>query len=160
MTDPSAGIMNGRASVVNGKIFDMEWTINHLNELSKVAAEFLEYVGEKTIFALYGPMGVGKTTFVKAIAECLGVEDDVSSPTFAIINEYVTEKGDAIYHFDFYRVNNITEAMDFGYEEYFFSGNKCFIEWPEKIAELLPEDIVNCYFSENPDGSRVLKVGE
>lgn len=136
----------------------MKWTINSLDEINEVAASFLAAVGDKTIFALYGPMGVGKTTFVKAVASCLGVEDDVSSPTFAIVNEYMTEKGTSVYHFDFYRVNNISEALDFGYEEYFYSGNKCFIEWPEKINELLPEDSVNCYFSENPDGSRELKI--
>ena len=136
----------------------MKWTINNLEELNDVAGKFLDFVGDKTIFALYGPMGVGKTTFVKAIASCLEVTDDVSSPTFAIVNEYSTKGGEPIYHFDFYRVNNVSEALDFGYEEYFFSGNRCFIEWPEKIDELLPEDIVNCYFSENADGSRELSV--
>lgn len=136
----------------------MKWTINNLNDINEVAAKFLDFAGDKKIFALYGPMGVGKTTFVKAVAACLGVTDDVSSPTFAIVNEYLTKNNDSIYHFDFYRVNNISEALDFGYEEYFFSGNRCFIEWPEKIDELLPEDIVNCYFSENEDGSRELSV--
>lgn len=136
----------------------MEWKIDNLECLNKVAAKFLEYVGDNKIFALHGPMGVGKTTFVKAVAACLNVEDDVSSPTFAIINEYMTKRGESIYHFDFYRVNSISEALDFGYEEYFYSGNRCFIEWPEKIAELLPEDIVDCYFSENGDGSRLLNV--
>lgn len=136
----------------------MKWIINNLEDINRVAREFLNDVGDRTIFALYGPMGVGKTTFVKAVAESLEVEDDVSSPTFAIVNEYVTKKGVSLYHFDFYRVNSIAEALDFGYEEYFYSGNKCFIEWPEKIEELLPEDIVNCYFSENPDGSRELRV--
>lgn len=136
----------------------MKWIINNPEDINRVAREFLNDVGDRTIFALYGPMGVGKTTFVKAVAESLEVEDDVSSPTFAIVNEYVTKKGVSLYHFDFYRVNSIAEALDFGYEEYFYSGNKCFIEWPEKIEELLPEDIVNCYFSENPDGSRELRV--
>ncbi len=136
----------------------MEWTIRSLEELDEVAGRFLAYVGNRKIFALYGPMGVGKTTFVKAVCRCLGVEDDVSSPTFAIVNEYVTGEGESLYHFDFYRVNSISEAMDFGYEEYFYGGCRCFIEWPEKIDELLPEDIVNCNFSENPDGSRILRV--
>lgn len=136
----------------------MKWTINNLDEINSVAARFLDYVGDKTIFALYGPMGVGKTTFVKAIAATVGVVDDVSSPTFAIVNEYLTKNGESIYHFDFYRVKSISEALDFGYEEYFYSGNRCFIEWPEKIEELLPEHIVNCYFSENADGSRELEV--
>ncbi len=136
----------------------MEWSIRSLEELNEVADRFLAYVGNRKIFALYGPMGIGKTTFVKAVCRCLGVEDDVSSPTFAIVNEYVTGDGDSLYHFDFYRVNSIEEAMDFGYEEYFYGGCRCFIEWPEKIDELLPEDIVNCTFSENPDGSRILRV--
>ena len=136
----------------------MRWIINGLDDLSRVAAEFLEKAGNNTLFALYGPMGLGKTTFVKAVADCLGIEDDVTSPTFAIVNEYVTADRKRVYHFDFYRVKNIAEAMDFGYEEYFFSGDRCFIEWPEKIDELLPEGIVDCYFTENPDGSRELKV--
>ena len=136
----------------------MEWSIRSLEELNEVADRFLAYVGNRKIFALYGPMGVGKTTFVKAVCRCLGVEDDVSSPTFAIVNEYVTSGGESLYHFDFYRVNSIEEAMDFGYEEYFYGGCRCFIEWPEKIDELLPEDIVNCTFTENQDGSRTLKV--
>ena len=136
----------------------MEWSIRSLEELNEVADRFLAYVGNRKIFALYGPMGVGKTTFVKAVCRCLGVEDDVSSPTFAIVNEYVTSEGESLYHFDFYRVNSIEEAMDFGYEEYFYGGRRCFIEWPEKIDELLPEDIVNCTFTENQDGSRTLKV--
>ncbi|MDE7074566.1 MAG: tRNA (adenosine(37)-N6)-threonylcarbamoyltransferase complex ATPase subunit type 1 TsaE [Odoribacter sp.] len=137
----------------------MEWKIDHLESIREVAADFLDYVGENKIFALYGAMGVGKTTFVKAVASCLGVEDDVTSPTFAIVNEYLTKKGESIYHFDFYRVNSLSEALDFGYEEYFYSGNRCFIEWPEKIEELLPENTIDCYFSENADGSRTLKVG-
>ena len=136
----------------------MKWTIHNLEETKQVAAQFLEYVGEHTLFALYGPMGVGKTTFVKAIGECLGVEDDITSPTFAIVNEYLTAQGDSIYHFDFYRLNEASEAFDFGCEEYFYSGCKCFMEWPEKIDEVLPNDVVNCYFTEKEDGTRELSV--
>ncbi|MDE7375160.1 MAG: tRNA (adenosine(37)-N6)-threonylcarbamoyltransferase complex ATPase subunit type 1 TsaE [Odoribacter sp.] len=136
----------------------MKWKINSLEEINRVAADFLEYVGDRTIFALYGPMGVGKTTFVKAVGECLGVEDDVNSPTFAIVNEYVARTGESVYHFDFYRVNDISEALDFGYEEYFYGGDRCFVEWPEKVGEWLPEGTVNCVFSENEDGSRELRV--
>ena len=98
----------------------MKWTINGLTDIHRVAKEFLDFAGDKKIFALYGPMGVGKTTFVKAVAACEGVVDDVSSPTFAIVNEYQTAQGKAMYHFDFYRVKDAMEAMDFGYEEYFF----------------------------------------
>ena len=109
-----------------------EWKIKRLSDLPKVAAEFLEFTKDKSIFTLYGSMGVGKTTFIKAVAEVLGVEDEVNSPTFSIVNEYVTALGDSIFHFDFYRIKDPSEALDFGYEEYFYSGNKCFIEWPEK----------------------------
>lgn len=136
----------------------MKWTIGHLEEIEGVAASFLDYVRGRRLFALRGPMGVGKTTFVKAVCACLGVEDDVSSPTFAIVNEYVTRKGETLYHFDFYRVNSEEEAMDFGCEEYFYGENRCFIEWPEKVEGLLPEETVNCYFSELPDGTRELSV--
>ena len=136
----------------------MKWTIQNLEETKQVAAQFLEYVGEHTLFALYGPMGVGKTTFVKAVGECLGVEDDITSPTFAIVNEYLTAQGNSIYHFDFYRLKEASEALDFGCEEYFYSGCKCFMEWPEKIEEFLSEEVVNCYFTEKEDGTRELRV--
>ena len=136
----------------------MKWTINGLTDIHRVAKEFLNFAGDKKIFALYGPMGVGKTTFVKAVAACEGVVDEVSSPTFAIVNEYQTAQGKAMYHFDFYRVKDAMEAMDFGYEEYFFGGDRCFIEWPEKVEELIPEEAVSCYFSELPDGRRELEV--
>ena len=108
----------------------------------------------------WGPPGVGKTTFVKAVAGCLGIEDDVNSPTFAIVNEYLTATGDSVFHFDFYRVKNIEEAMDFGYEEYFYSGNRCFIEWPEMVEPLLPENTLICKFSELADGRRELVIEE
>lgn len=136
----------------------MRWVIDGVDDLKRVAKEFLEFTGENTIFALYGPMGVGKTTFVKAVAECLGIEDDVNSPTFAIVNEYLTGEGRSVYHFDFYRVKNVEEAMDFGYEEYFYSGKRCFIEWPEMIEALLPEDTLICRFIELKDGRRELTV--
>lgn len=136
----------------------MKWTIKGLDDLDRVAGEFLEQVGGRSVFCLYGPMGVGKTTFVKAVADCMGVEDEVSSPTFAIVNEYVAKNGECIYHFDFYRVNSIAEALDFGCEEYFYSGCRCFVEWPEKVMGLIPPDAVNCYLSENADGSRELEI--
>lgn len=136
----------------------MKWIIDNLDEMETVAAKFLDFVGDRKIFALYGAMGVGKTTFVKAVAQCAGIVDDVSSPTFAIVNEYQTAGGEIMYHFDFYRVKNIAEAMDFGYEEYFFGGNRCFIEWPEKVEELIPEEAVRCYFAELSDGKRELEV--
>lgn len=136
----------------------MKWIIRDLEDTKQVAQQFLEFVGNRTLFALYGAMGVGKTTFVKAVGSCLGVEDDITSPTFAIVNEYVASSGETIYHFDFYRLNDVAEAFDFGCEEYFYSGNKCFMEWPEKIEEILPDGVVECYFSENEDGTRELRV--
>ena len=136
----------------------MEWTIDSLNEIDEVAARFLAYVGERAVFALYGPMGVGKTTFVKAVGRCLGVEDDVSSPTFAIVNEYRSETaGELIYHFDFYRIKKLEEVYDMGYEDYFYSGALCFIEWPELIEDLLPGNTVNVYIEEVEDGTRTVR---
>lgn len=136
----------------------MKWVIENTAQLEQVAAHFLACTAGYTLFALYGPMGVGKTTFVKAIARMLGITDDVSSPTFSIVNEYCISGERALYHFDFYRIENVSEALDFGYEEYFFSGNPCYIEWPEKIEELLPPDAVRCCFRELPDGVRELEV--
>lgn len=118
--------------------------LKDLDKLPDVAQEIIKrlelFSGNLSIscLAFYGEMGAGKTTLIKAICEKLGVEGTTSSPTFSIINEYVNNNGDSLFHFDFYRINNETEAYDFGYEEYFYSGNLCFIEWPEKIERLLP----------------------
>ena len=111
------------------------------------------------IFALYGKMGAGKTTFVKALCEELGVSDVISSPTFAIVNEYRSdETGELIYHFDFYRIKKLSEVYDMGYEDYFYSGALCFIEWPELVEELLPGDAVKVTIEELEDGSRVIRL--
>ena len=123
-----------------------------------MAREFIKAMNEKRIFALYGAMGVGKTTFVKAVCEELGVEDTINSPSFAIVNEYHSQKGEVMYHFDFYRIEDVEEAYDFGYEDYFYSNNYCFIEWPEKIESILPEDTVYVVFEENSDGSRSVNI--
>ncbi|MBR2380295.1 MAG: tRNA (adenosine(37)-N6)-threonylcarbamoyltransferase complex ATPase subunit type 1 TsaE, partial [Paraprevotella sp.] len=106
------------------------------------------------VFAMYGKMGVGKTTFTKAICKCLGVEDVINSPTFAIVNEYRSDSGELIYHFDFYRIKKLEEVYDMGYEDYFYSGALCFIEWPELIEDLLPENAVKVTIEENEDGTR------
>jgi tRNA threonylcarbamoyladenosine biosynthesis protein TsaE len=114
-----------------------EWKVNDESELFEVAKELLDFADSQKIFCLFGEMGAGKTTFVKALCKALGVLDLVSSPTFSIVNEYATEKSEAVFHFDFYRIRNLEEAYDIGYENYFFSGDYCFIEWPEKIESLL-----------------------
>ncbi|MGL5317472.1 MAG: tRNA (adenosine(37)-N6)-threonylcarbamoyltransferase complex ATPase subunit type 1 TsaE [Bacteroidales bacterium] len=136
----------------------MELKINSLDSIQDTAREFIREMGDSTVFAFHGEMGAGKTTFIKAMCEVLGVQDVINSPTFAIVNEYRSDMtGELIYHFDFYRINKIEEAYDFGYEDYFFSGSLCFIEWPEKIEELLPGDVIDVYISENEDGTRTVK---
>ncbi|MGL5563200.1 MAG: tRNA (adenosine(37)-N6)-threonylcarbamoyltransferase complex ATPase subunit type 1 TsaE [Tannerellaceae bacterium] len=135
-----------------------EITINGLDSIRDAAKAFIEAMDDRTVFAFYGDMGAGKTTFIKAICEELGVEDVINSPTFAIVNEYRSDSDELIYHFDFYRINKVEEAYDFGYEDYLYSGALCFIEWPEKIEELLPSDIVNVIIKENEDGTRTVSV--
>lgn len=135
-----------------------ELKINSLEDINSVAAEFIKLVGDKRIFAMHGAMGVGKTTFVKAICEELGVQDTINSPTFAIVNEYHTAKENIVYHFDFYRIDDVQEAYDFGYEDYFYSDAICFIEWPEKIDSILPNDTVEVHFNEEADGSRSIRI--
>lgn len=128
-------------------------------ELPAAARRFIEAMGEHTLFAFYGKMGAGKTTFIKALCEALGVEDPVTSPTFALVNEYRSATtGELIYHFDFYRIKKLEEVYDMGYEDYFYSGALCFIEWPELVEELLPEDAVRVSIEERPDGSRLLTM--
>ena len=156
----------------------MEIKIQDIDHIREAAREFVENIGEARVFAFYGKMGAGKTTFVKAICEELGVDDVITSPTFAIINEYTisswplaistkptansqqltanSQKPKAIYHFDFYRIKKLEEVYDMGYEDYFYSGALCFIEWPELIEEILPGDAVRVSIIEQEDGSRVV----
>ena len=156
----------------------MEIKIQDIDHIREAAREFVENIGEARVFAFYGKMGAGKTTFVKAICEELGVDDVITSPTFAIINEYTisswplaistkptansqqltanSQKPKAIYHFDFYRIKKLEEVYDMGYEDYFYSGALCFIEWPELIEEILPDDAVRVSINEQEDGSRVV----
>ena len=117
-------------------------TINNLSELPTAAKQFLQICEDKKVFAINGQMGAGKTTFIKAICETLGVKDTISSPTFSLVNEYLSAKGEKIYHFDFYRIKDMGEAFDMGFEEYVYSKSYCFIEWPQKIEELLPKECV------------------
>lgn len=128
--------------------------------LSEAAKQFVAAMGEHTIFAFYATMGTGKTTLTKAICEALGTEDVITSPTFAIVNEYQSGKGTPIYHFDFYRIKRLSEAYDMGCEEYFYSGHPCFIEWPEMVEDILPEETVRVDIVEQPDGSRILTITE
>ena len=156
----------------------MEIKIQDIDHIREAAREFVENIGEARVFAFYGKMGAGKTTFVKAICEELGVDDVITSPTFAIINEYTisswplaistkptansqqltanSQKPKAIYHFDFYRIKKLEEVYDMGYEDYFYSGALCFIEWPELIEEILPDDAVRVSIIEQENGSRVV----
>ena len=129
------------------------YTSKSPDELQPIAARLIECYSGKRIFAFHGEMGAGKTTFIKTICENLKVTDTVSSPTFAIINEYVTENSGTVYHFDLYRIKAWTEMLEIGYEDYFFSGNYCLLEWPEKIVNLLPEETVHVDIVVSPDGS-------
>ena len=138
--------------------------IKDIDYIREAAREFIANIGEHRVFAFYGKMGAGKTTFVKAICEELGVDDVITSPTFAIVNEYTlhtphsTFHTPQIYHFDFYRIKRLEEVYDMGYEEYFYSGALCFIEWPELIEDILPDDAVRVSIEEQPDGSRVVNM--
>jgi len=134
----------------------MEITIKSLDTIHEAAKEFVKEMGEGKVFAFYGKMGAGKTTFITALCEVLGVEDVITSPTFAIINEYTDGKGDPIYHFDFYRIKKLEEVYDMGYEDYFYSGNLCLLEWPELIEDILPENVIKVTIEEQPDGTRKL----
>jgi tRNA threonylcarbamoyladenosine biosynthesis protein TsaE len=135
-----------------------EIKINSLDQISIAAKSFIEQIQHKKVFAFYGEMGVGKTTFIKSICEQMGVTDTVNSPTFSIINEYTTALGKTIFHFDFYRINSIQEALNFGCEEYLYSGNYCFIEWPEKIESLLPNDCTKVSIIETNTGNRIINL--
>lgn len=136
-----------------------EILITSLDNIADAARTFVNHIDNRRIFAFYGNMGVGKTTFIKAICQELGVSDTVSSPTFAIVNEYHSAKMGSVYHFDFYRIKNYTEAIDLGFEDYAYSGNLCFIEWPELIEEILPEETVNVHIEELEDGVRKMCIG-
>lgn len=134
-------------------------TIQDLAHIDAAAKQFIELMDQETVFAFYGKMGAGKTTFIKSLCKLLGVEDEVNSPTFAIINEYRSQTtAELIYHFDFYRIKKLDEVYDLGYEDYFYSGALCFIEWPELVEELLPPDAKKVTITENSDGSRSITL--
>ena len=138
----------------------MEIIVDSIDNIRNAARIFVENMGDKSVFAFYGSMGAGKTTFIKAVCEELGVEDVITSPTFAIVNEYSSaSSGKIVYHFDFYRIKKLDEVYDMGYEDYFYSGALCFIEWPELIDDLLPADAVKVSIEETADGIRKVVFG-
>ena len=131
--------------------------IKNLSSIGETAKAFIQQTGANTVFAFRGKMGAGKTTFIKAVCEALGVSETVNSPSFAIINVYESDTtGETIYHFDFYRINSVQEAVNIGAEDYFNSGSLCFIEWPEKVESLLPDNTVWVDIVEQEDGSRIV----
>ncbi|HVA98569.1 MAG TPA: tRNA (adenosine(37)-N6)-threonylcarbamoyltransferase complex ATPase subunit type 1 TsaE [Bacteroidia bacterium] len=136
---------------------EQEFRIKTLNEIGKTADLFLKTYSEKKIFAFHGNMGAGKTTFIKALCQQLGTTENTSSPTFSIVNEYKGKNDKKIFHFDFYRIKNESEALDLGYEDYFYSNAFCFIEWPEKINSLIPENTIHAHFTVNNE-ERIITV--
>lgn len=136
----------------------MNFVLKDISDIDTAAKMFVEKFGNKKIFAFYGEMGAGKTTFIKAVCKSMGVTETITSPTFSLVNEYETDNGMTIYHFDFYRIGNIEEVYDFGYEDYFFSDKICFIEWPELVETLLPEDIVEVKISVDDNEQRLISV--
>ena len=134
--------------------------INSLDELEIAAKELIKAFSDDRVFAFYGKMGAGKTTFIQSICRALGSDDNVTSPTFALINEYNTADLDSIFHFDFYRIKDIEEAYDLGYEDYIYSGSYCLIEWPEMIESLLPEKMVEVKIEVQDDDTRLITAQE
>lgn len=135
-----------------------EILIPSLDKIADAAQEFVAQMGHRRVFAFYGGMGAGKTTFIKALCQQLGVKDAVTSPTFAIVNEYGSDIG-PIYHFDFYRIKNLAEVMDLGFDDYAYSGHLCLMEWPELIEDLLPNNTVSVHIEETDNGMRKVTVG-
>lgn len=133
-----------------------EIKIEDLSCLDAAAGTFLSEIGDRRLIAFFAPMGAGKTTFTSALCRRLGVEDAVCSPTFTIVNEYETADGEMLYHFDFYRINKLQEAVDIGLDDYLYSGRMCLMEWPENIEELLPEETLRVFISVGDDLSRTI----
>ena len=142
------------------EIMEHKIIISSLEDIDRAAGEFLHRIGDRRIIAFFAPMGAGKTTFTTALCRQLGVKDAVCSPTFTIVNEYLTADGEPVYHFDFYRINNAAEALDIGLYDYMDSGCLCLVEWPENVAGLLPEETLAVRISVNPDQSRTLSWEE
>lgn len=132
--------------------------VSSLSDLKESTPQIVAQFNPNKVVLFYGEMGAGKTTLIKEVCHYLGVEDVTSSPTFSLVNEYLTNKGDSIYHFDFYRIEDETEVMDMGYEDYFYSGNYCFIEWPEKIPNLIPENTVQVTITIDAENNRLISI--
>lgn len=130
--------------------------INNIKDLQEAAKMFLGYFSKPEVFAFYGEMGAGKTSFIQSVCKELNVLDTVTSPTFSLVNEYISSQHGTLYHFDFYRIQNIREVFDLGYEEYFFQDQYCFIEWPEKVESLLPGSTIKVYLEVMSQGKRRL----
>ena len=138
---------------------EQEFHIDSVEALSEVSNYLMSLREKADVIAFYGPMGAGKTTLIKDLCHRMGVTDEVNSPTFAIVNEYVTDEGESVYHFDFYRIKKLEEAYDIGYENYFYSGNLCLIEWPELIEPLLPERYLRVDIQLGAsDDERIIKI--
>ena len=133
-------------------------TIESIETIHDTARQFINGMGDRTVFAFNGKMGAGKTTFIKAICEVMGVKETVNSPTFSIVNEYEAADGRIIYHFDCYRISTTQEALDLGAEEYLYSGNLCFIEWSENMAPLLPDTLMNVDMKDLDNGRREVRI--
>jgi tRNA threonylcarbamoyladenosine biosynthesis protein TsaE len=131
-------------------------TIDSIDQIDEVAQRFLEATEQFRVVAFSGELGAGKTTFIQALCRTLGVEREVNSPTFALVNEYFTRDGESLFHFDLYRIEDPSELFDLGYEEYFYSGDRCFIEWPEKASHLIPEDALLATITVMEDGARTV----
>jgi tRNA threonylcarbamoyladenosine biosynthesis protein TsaE len=135
----------------------MEFVAKNIDDLDLISEKLIDQFKHKVVL-FYGEMGNGKTTLIKQLCKKLGVSESTSSPTFSIVNEYKTDKNNTIYHFDFYRIKNESEVLDFGYEEYLYSGNYCFIEWPEKIPNMLPDDVVKVTINKDENNFRIIEV--
>ena len=128
-----------------------------LEEVGKAASEFINDIGDTRIFLFDGEMGAGKTTFIAEVCSQLGADDDFGSPTFSLVNEYADAKGESIYHFDLYRIDSPQEVLDMGAEDYFYSGNLCLVEWPDRLGDLIPEEARMVKISVNPDQTRKIE---
>ena len=136
----------------------MNYTVKSEAELPDVASKLIQDIGENRVVLFYGEMGAGKTTLIKQLCIAIGVEDTTSSPTFSIVNEYHDNVDSSVYHFDFYRIENESEVLDLGYEDYFYGGSYCFIEWPEKIPNLLPENTVKIKVEVDQSNNRLISI--